>query len=525
MIQLIWTTSWPRPLAAIAAGFALTATLMSVPEAAANPPPALPITVPSVREFVPETGRFTLADPTRILGAGEAAPIASRLADDLTRAGRAVTAGNDATGSGDLVVRIDESGPPQPESYRIEIGVSVTATARTREGAIHATQALLQWFSQQTSLPTGTVTDWPDFAERGMLLDLGRKYLTVDWIKQRIREMAYYRMNLIQLHLSDRYGFRLASSSHPEVTAAEHYSRAEIADIISYAADYGIEVVPEIGFPGHMNGILAPYPDLVLQPAVTGPIDAVNDGLMAGTAEGRIDLSDPYARILIEDLLREFLPLFPGRYFHIGGDEYVSDFSRFPQLTEYAHTVLGPDATGEDLVADTFNWANAIVRSYGKTARVWNDGVPSAGRIRVDPSVIVDYWTAGNGLLPWFGVEGGPEQLADEGHTLSNAAFTPTFWATGGYAAPLNSPTELLYAWDPELFVNGTRLRADQRSRLLGAKLFIFADDPNALTEQQMVAPVLARLPIMAQQLWAGTKSMAQAEFTDRVRAVGLPTR
>lgn len=126
-------------------------------------------------------------------------------------------------------------------------------------------------------------------------------------------------------------------------------------------------------------------------------------------------------------------------------------------------------------------------------------------------------------MIPWIGTQNGPESLADQGFTLSNASFTPTYWATGGTAAALNSPPELLYAWDPALFVNGTRLRADQRDRLLGSKLFVWADDPNAMTEQQMVDPVRARLPIMAQQLWAGTKGNPYPVFVDQVRAVGNP--
>ncbi|WP_327142529.1 beta-N-acetylhexosaminidase [Nocardia sp. NBC_01327] len=515
----------PRAIAAVLGAAALVAGALSLPAPAgrADSAPALPVTVPSLHEFAPGSGRFDLADGAHIAASGAAAPIAERLAEDLTRAGRAVTAGSGAAGPGEVVLRIDDSGPPQPESYRIDVGDTVTVTARTTEGAIHATQTLLQWFSQSTALPAGTVTDWPDDSERGLLLDLGRKFLSVGWIEQRIRELAYYRMNLIQLHLSDRYGFRLESTSHPEITAPEHYSRADIAEIISYAADYGIEVVPEIGFPGHMNGILASHPDLILHPVTTSPVDAATDSLLAGTADGRIDLSNPAARPLIEDLLREFVPLFPGRYFHLGGDEYVSDYSRFPQLTEYAHTVLGPQFDGQDLVSDTVDWAAGIVRSYGRTPRLWNDGIPAGAHIPVDRSIIIDYWTGGDGLIPWTGTRNSPESLVDQGFTLSNSSFTPTYWATGGTAAALNAPPELLYAWDPGLFVNGTRLRADQRDRLLGAKLSVWADDPNALTEQQMVDPVRARVPIMAQQLWAGTGGIPYPQFTERVRSVGTP--
>ncbi|MFC9473375.1 family 20 glycosylhydrolase [Nocardia sp. NPDC056952] len=494
-----------------------------LPAPAAAAPPALPVSVPSVRHFDSAAGQFTLDTTVTVTAGRGAESVAESLAEDLHRGGRPARTGSVPPGDGDIVVRIDDSGPIEPESYRIDIDDTVTVTARTHRGAVHATQTLLQWFSRSTDLPRGSVVDWPDFAERGLMLDVGREYLSVGWIKQRIREMAYYRMNLLHLHLSDHYGFRLESRSHPEITSAQHYSRAELAEIITYAGSFGIEVVPEIGFPGHMNAILAPHPELVLHPATTSPLDAVTDSLLAGTAEGRIDLSNPAARPLIEDLLREFVPLFPGRYFHLGGDEYISDYSRYPQLATAAHTALGPDAVAADLVADTVNWANGIVRSYGKTARMWNDGIPRGARLPVDASIVVEHWTAGNGVLPWAGNDNGPEQLADQGYLLSNAAFTPTYWASGGYAAPMNTPPEVLYAWNPGLFVNGTRLRPDQRERLLGSKLHVWCDDPTTMTEQQMVEPVAARLPVMAQQLWTGTGGRSYPEFANRARALTPP--
>ncbi|WP_068021414.1 beta-N-acetylhexosaminidase [Nocardia mexicana] len=501
----------------------MSASLFQVAPARADSGVALPATVPSVQQWSPGQGRFQLGDVARLVAEGSAEPVARRLADDIARSTRRILAVTEtASRPGDVELRLADSGPAEPESYRIEIGDTVTATARTREGLVHAAQTLLQWFGATAALPRGLVEDRPDYPERGLLLDVGRQFLTVDWIKQRIREMAYYRMNLLHLHLSDVGGFRLASATHPEITSPQHYSRGDIDEIVSYAAEYGIEVLPEIDFPAHMNAILEPHPELKLRPAQTSPADAAADTLLAGSAEGRLDLSRPESYRLVEDLLREFVPQFPGRSFHIGGDEYVRDYGRYPQLGDYARATLGPEFTAEDLTVDFFNWEAEIVRSYGKTARVWNDGIPDSARIPVDPSITVEYWTGGN-LLPWAGGARTPEQLVDEGHPIVNAAFTPTYFATGGYAQPLNSPPELLFAWDPAVFVTGARLRPDQRSRLLGAKLHIFCDDPTAMTEQQITAPVQERLPILAQQLWSGTDGIAYPDFTTRVRTTALP--
>lgn len=501
----------------------LTAALGIPAVASAEPPEKLPPTVPGVQDWAPGGGRFELGGSARIIPSAELEPVARQLAADLARGGRGVPAVEmgAAARPGDLILRIDPSAPERPESYRIDIGTTLSAVARTRAGAVFATQTMLQWLRQSSTLPGGAVQDWPNYPERGLMLDTGREFFTVDWVKQRIREVAYYRMNFLHLHLSDTGGFRLQSEQHPEITAPQHYSKDDIREIVSYADQFGVDLIPEIGFPGHMNGILAAHPELKLMPASTSATDAVTDQLLAGSLDGRMDLSKPDAYRLTEDILREFIPLFPGRYFHIGGDEYVSDFARFPQLGVYAKEALGPEFGAEDVPASFFNWANGIVRSYGKTTRMWNDGMSHTGRVGIDPSIIAEYWTFGT--VPWVGPGKTPDQLIDEGRPIQNAAFTPTYFATGGYATPLNAPPELLYAWDPGVFVNGQRVRPENQYRVTGSKLHIWCDDPTAMTPEQIVGPLRARLPIMAQQLWSGTEGTPYPAFVGAVQSAGLP--
>lgn len=517
----------PRPMVVVLAAVTLwvSAIVETAGSVVAQADSNLPMTVPSVQDWRPGGGGFALSAAAQIRASPELASVAQQFATDLAQAGRGaypVVIGGQAQ-PGELALRIDPAAPDRPESYRIDIGTTLSASARTRQGAISASQTMLQWLRQTPAIAGGTVQDWPDYPERGLMLDVGREFLTVAWVKQRIRELAYYRMNTLHLHLSDTGGFRVQSDNHPEVTSPQHYSKDDIREIISYAAEFGVEVVPEIGFPGHTNGFLTAHPELKLQPVSTSPADAVTDRLLAGSLDGRMDLTNPRSYSLIEDILREFIPLFPGRYFHIGGDEYVTDYSRFPQLAEYAHRVLGPGYGPEDVPAAFFDWANAIVRSYGKTTRIWNDGIAHDTRIPVDASIVVDYWTAGGGLTPWIGTGKSPGQFVDEGRSIQNAAFTPTYFATGGYATALNTAPELLYAWNPSLFINGQRLTPAQHDHLLGAELHIWCDDPTAMTEDQITAPLLARLPIMAQQLWSGTGDAPYPVFADRVQAAGLP--
>ncbi|MFI1912048.1 family 20 glycosylhydrolase [Nocardia sp. NPDC020380] len=505
---------------------ALACAFLSAPVAEANPVAAqqLPVSVPSIKQWQPGgDGEFALRDGARIVAGGALREPAALLAEDLTRAGRPVSVTSDAAAAGDIVLEENAAAPAPSESYRITSGDRLTITAHDTAGILHGTQTVLQWLRQRTTLPAGTADDWPDYSERGLMLDTGREFLPVDWVEARIRDAAYLRMNLVQLHLSDVQGFRLESRTHPEITSPQHYSAADLREILDYARSYGVEIIPEIDMPGHMNAILAQHPDLVLRPERTTPLDAVQADLVGGSNGGKIDLTDPAAYRLISDILHEFLPQFPGRYWHIGCDEYVSDYSRYPQLADYAVRTYGPGAAPGDVIIGFANWAADIVESFGKTPRVWNDGFDHPGVLSPKPELVVGYWSASAGGLPWLPGGRTPADFAAAGHPLLNAAFTPTYFTTGGPSAALNAPPELLWAWDPGLFVDGQRLPEAERSLLRGSMLFLWCDDPNALSPEQIVAPVRERLPIMAQQLWSGTGGISYPDFRSRTGAVGWP--
>lgn len=496
--------------------------------ASANPVVAqqIPPTVPSIKQWLPDehaAAGFTLGPETRIVADRDLADQATRLAEDLTRAGKPVTVESGADRPGDIVLRKGDAESPAEGAYRISATDRLTVTADSATAVGYGTETVLQWLRQQSTLPAGTAHDWPDYAERGLMLDTGREFFPVEWVEARIRDAAYLRMNMVQLHLSDTQGFRLESVSHPEITSPEHYSAADLREILDYARSYGIEIVPEIDMPSHMTAILAQHQDLVLRPQSTSAADAAQDNAIAGGIGGKIDLTDPGAYQLISDILREFVPMFPGRYWHLGCDEYISDYSRYPQLADYATRTFGPGAQPGDVIIGFANWAADIVESFGKTPRVWNDGFDQPGVLTPKPELVVQYWSASGGGLPWLPGGRTPAQFTGAGHPILNAAFTPTYFATGGPASGLNAPPELLWAWDPGLFVNGQRLPDSDRSLLRGSMLFIWCDDPTVLSPAQIVDPLRARLPIMAQQLWSGTGGIGYPDFLDRVHTVGWP--
>lgn len=519
-----------RRVRRFAACLALAASwaVVHIPAGSADPVVAqqLPVTIPGIQHWAPAaagTTGFTLGPESHIVADGEYRETAQLLAADLTGVGKPLSLAENDDRPGDIVLRHGETGTADPESYRIVLTDRLTITAGDRVGMIHGTQTALQWLRQSSTLPGGTAEDHPNYVERGLMLDTGREFFPVDWVKARIRDAAYLRMNLLQLHLSDTQGFRLASTTHPEITSPEHYSAADIREILAYARSYGIEIVPEIDMPSHMSAILAEHQDLVLRPARTTAQDAALDNTVAGGIGGKIDLTNPAAYQLIGDILREFVPQFPGRYWHLGGDEYVSDYTRYPQLGDYAIRTFGPGAAPGDVVVGFANWAADIVESFGKTPRVWNDGFDHPGVLALKPEVVVGYWSSSAGGLPWLPGGRTPDEFTRAGHPILNAAFTPTYFATGGPAAALNAPPELLWVWDPGLFVNGQRLPESDRPLLRGSMVFLWCDDPTAMTPEQIVTPLRARLAVMSQQLWSGTGGLAYPEFLARTSEVAWP--
>ncbi|WP_220140318.1 family 20 glycosylhydrolase [Kitasatospora acidiphila] len=351
-------------------------------------------------------------------------------------------------------------------------------------------------------MPAGTGTDSPGKSERGLMIDTGRNFFPVDWVENQIREMSYLKLDYLHLHLSDTYGFRLESSTHPEITSAQHYSKADLAAIIALGDKYHVAVVPEIDMPGHMDAILS------------GELSIGNDYRLKDSSgspsSSYIDITIPGARTLMSDLIQEYEPLFTSsKYWHIGADEYVTDYASYPQLLSYAHATYGPNATAKDAFYGFVNWADSIVRAGGKAARMWNDGIKAGdGTIAPNPDIVVEYWYD-------YGLT--PQQLIDAGHTVANESWTPTYYVYGG-AKP--DTTWMYQSWNPDLF-QGSNTISDP-SRNPGSLLHVWCDNPTAETVDQTAANLKYPLRDLAQLTWNSPKPVSTyAAFIPIMDAIG----
>ncbi|MEV6951156.1 family 20 glycosylhydrolase [Streptomyces sp. NPDC051183] len=466
-------------------------------EAAAGPPQ----TVPALRQWTAGSGTYTFTDTSRIVvdpaHAAQLGDEAATFAEDLgALAGRSVAVVTGSAAAGDIGLGLGETTLPA-EGYRMTVAGSLTVRAGTDAGAFYGTRSVLQLLRQSASVPAGTAVDWPTKSERGLMVDQGRKIFTVDWLKQHIKELAYLKLNYFHFHLSDTYGFRLESSTHPEIVSTDHYSKQDIADLVALGNKYHVTIVPEIDTPGHMNAVLAAHPELKLKSS-------------SGTVSPDfIDLSLPASYALIKDLVNEYLPLFPAPYWHIGADEYVTDYGKYPQLLSYARSHYGANATAKDTYYGFVNWADDLVRAGGKTTRMWNDGIKSGdGTVKPNAGILVEYWYS-------YGLT--PQQLADAGHIVANESWTPTYYVLGG-AKP---DTKWMYeTWTPDRFEGGSTLSDPAKNP--GSLIHVWCDNPNAETETQIAAGIMYPLRALAQQTWGSPKlTSTYAAFTPIAAAIG----
>ena len=458
------------------------------------PAAARPATIPALREWRSAQGAFVLRDSARIVvPAGGPLAEARLLAADLGRRHPVLAGEPPLPGDIELVLGSRDRKLGR-EGYRLEVGAVLRIDARTAAGAFYGTRTVLQLLHRKRSIPAGTARDWPRYPERGLMLDNGRRYFSPRWLRARIRELAYLKLNQLHLHFSDDQGFRIASSSHPEVVSDPHLTKRQVRSLLAYARARHIRVIPEIDMPGHMRAALSAHPGLQL---------ARPGGERAPT---RLDVTLPGARRFARELILEYLDLFPGRYWHGGADEYLrrDDYALYPQLQRYARARYGARAGGPDAYLDFVNWMDRLVRARGRTLRVWNDGLADGRAVRVRRDVVVDWWAGHSGP--------GPRTLVARGHRILNAGWWPTYYVVGALGDVRPSMRIAYETWavnrfhglafgleppdtPPMVLPRGSR-------RNLGSELHVWNDDPDGETDAQTARGIAPRLRVLAQKTW-----------------------
>jgi hexosaminidase len=296
----------------------------------------------------------------------------------------------------EIIVAADDPGfltVEMDESY--DLGVTpdgVTLKARGPAGVLRGLATLRQMLVPRESgfeIPAAAIHDTPRFRWRGVMLDPVRHFISAAAIKRQIDMMELVKLNVLHLHLSDNEGFRVESLRFPKLTEiashGEYYTQAQIREIVTYAADRGIRVIPEIDMPGHTAAILTAYPEL--SASTFDPADRLARFSLA------MNPALPQTYAFIEALVGEMAPLFPDAYFHVGGDEVNgAAWASNPGIAAYMRDHDLADRTA--LQNHFFERVKTIVERSGKTPMGWEEiaGHP------LDDNVLVQAWRSSEAM-------------------------------------------------------------------------------------------------------------------------------
>lgn len=288
----------------------------------------------------------------------------------------------------------------QSECYRLDVsGKGITLTAATEVGFIRGLQTLEKALpaslkaDEVAVLPGATVFDYPEFPYRAFLLDCGRHFFPVETIKKVIDILSLHQINQFHWHLTEDQGWRIEIKKYPQLTEVgswragspvpgkkEHdgipvsgfYTQDEAREIVAYAADRGVEVIPEIDLPGHMKAALASYPELG---CTGGPYEVACE---YGVLDDVLCAGRDHTLEFVKDVLTEVMDIFPSRYIHLGGDECPKVRWEACAHCQAKIKELGLKADGkksaEELLQSWFmDQVIAQLEENGRQAIIWND--------------------------------------------------------------------------------------------------------------------------------------------------------
>jgi hexosaminidase len=337
-------------------------------------------------------------------------------------------------------------------------------------------------------IATGTIIDHPVYEYRGAMLDVARHFFGVEDVKKFIDHLAYYKMNALHMHLSDDQGWRIEIKSWPRLTEiggstqvgggkGGFFTQDQYTEIVEYARERYIIIVPEIDMPGHTNAALASYAEL----NCSGKATELYTGIEVGFST--LCIQKPITYKFVEDVIRELAAITPGPYLHIGGDEsHVTkerDYIRFMERVQ------------------------DIVSKYGKRAIGWDEISLS----RLKPNTVAQYWSsaenAARAVKQGAKLLMSPASKAYLDMKYDSTTTTGLHWA--GYVEADSS-----YMWDHETMVPGIG-----RENILGVEAALWTETITNMDEiEYMIFP---RLPGIAEIGWTPSALRSWDEYKVRL--------
>lgn len=380
-----------------------------------------------------------------------------------------------------LVVVCAEPGLPvqavgEDESYRLDVTArGARLAARTSLGALRGLETFLQLARHEgarVAVPAVTIEDRPRFAWRGLLVDVCRHWMPLEVIRRTLDGMAAVKLNVLHWHLTEDQGFRVESKLHPKLhlqgSDGQFYSQDQVREILAYARERGIRVVPEFDVPGHATAWLVGHPELASAP---GPYAIERKW---GVFDPTLDPSREEVYGFLDSFLGEMAALFPDAYMHIGGDEVSGrHWNQSAAIQAFMYEKGLRD--NEALQAHFNNRVSTILKRHGKRMVGWDE-------------VLHEDLEKGSVVHSWRGAEG----LAEATRRGYDAILSH------GYYLDHMLPAAQHYAVDP--LPAEAKPSEAERARVLGGEACMWAE---FVTPETIDSRVWPRTAAIAERLWS----------------------
>ena len=424
------------------------------------------------------------------------------------------------------------------EGYELKVTpATISIKANTKAGIIYGMQTIFQLLPAVRTnaiiqIPCMEVTDYPRFKWRGMMLDVSRHFFSPDMIKEFINLMASYKMNVFHWHLVDGSGWRLEIKKYPKLTQQAawrvddtnkpwnwadvlfnvdknkatyggYYTQQQVKEIVAYAQQRNITIVPEIEMPGHSEAAMAAYPELSCNSVVTF---ANTGNFNISKAAGNYCTGNDSAFVFLQNVLTEVMNIFPSKYIHVGGDEV--DKTSWKKCTKCQARLKAEGLKNEEELQSYFiKRIEKFIISKNKKMIGW-DEILEGG---LAPEATV---------MSWRGESGGIE-AAKMDHDVVMTPGSPCYfdhYQAGPEGEPLAfggfNTVKKVYEYEPV----PVELNAAQSKHVLGAQGNVWTEYISTVEHLQYM--VLPRMPALAEVLWTPAKNKNWEQFNQKLQVL-----
>jgi hexosaminidase len=365
----------------------------------------------------------------------------------------------------------------EDESYSLEITAGgAKLNAATALGVMRGLQTFLQLVATTSAgfaAPAVTIRDQPRFPWRGLMIDVCRHFMPLDVVKRNLDGMAALKLNVFHWHLSDNQGFRVESRQFPKLqemgSDGLYYTQDQVREVIAYARERGIRVVPEFDMPGHSTAWFVGYPELASGP---GPYQIERK---FGVFDPAMDPTEERTYKFLDKFIGEMAELFPDKYFHIGGDEVNGkQWDANPKIQAFMHA--HGFKSNQDLQAYFNQRVQKIVSKHGKIMIGWDEVLHPD----LPKDIVVQSWRGQASLA----------EAAQQGYRglLSSGYYLDLMW-----------PASRHYAVDP-MSDAAANLTPEEAQRILGGEACMWSE---YVSPENIDSRIWPRMAAIAERLWS----------------------